>query len=182
MDRIHHKTDPKLFDKQVLKIQEALADNLPWLDYAMGICETLTDVKDGKKFVSANLYMGKGQYMQVMPCNELGNFAFFTLRDPQDFGAKDKSLIKSPFSLIIWYDTRKVSLPTDERNTEAIKGQILGILNQLRFPYLSLTRIYEKPQNVFADYTYDHTNNQFLMSPYAGLRIDGVIEVRIPCI
>lgn len=181
MDRVVTKTNPKLFDKEVLKIQNALADAFPWLNYAFGICETLTDIKDGRKFNSANLYIGRGQYMQVMPCEELGNFAFFTLRDPQEFMARDRNLIKSPFSLIIWYDTRKVSLPTDERNTEEIKAQILGVLSELRFPSVSLTRIYEKPQNVFADYSYDYTNNQFMMSPYAGLRIDGVMEVRIPC-
>lgn len=181
MDRVQHKTDPKLFDKEVLKIQEALADAFPWLDYSFGICETLTDVKNGKKFTSANAYMGRGQYMQVMPCEELGNFSFFVLRDPQEIGSKNKTIIKSPISLIIWYDTRKVSLPSDERNTEAIKGQILGVLNSLRLTSFEVTRIYEKAQNVFSEYTYEYTNNQYMMSPYAGLRIDGYIEARIPC-
>lgn len=180
MDVIVTKTNPKLFDKEVLKIQNALADAFPWLDHCFGICETLTDIKDGRKFTSANWYDGKGQYTQIMPCEELGNFSFFTLRDPQEMG-RNNNLVKSPFSLIIWYDTRKVSLPSDERNTEEIKGQILGVLNQLRFPTLQINRIYEKPQNVFADFSYEHTNNQFLMSPFAGLRIDGTIEARIPC-
>lgn len=181
MDRIVTKTDPRLFDKEVLKIQNALADNLPWLDHAIGICETLTDVKNGRKFTSANLYLGHGQYEQIMPCEEIGNFSFFTLRDPQEI-MKNNNLVKSPISLVIWYDMRKVSLPSDERNTEEIKGQILGVLNQLRFPTLQITRIYEKPQNVFADFSYEHTNNQYMMSPFAGLRIDGVIEARIPCV
>jgi len=180
MDRVQHKTNPKLFDKEVLKIQEALADVFPWLDYSLGICETLTEVKKGRKYTTPNIYDGRGQYTQIMPCEELGNFSFFTLRDPQEMG-KGSNLVKSPFSLIIWYDTRKVSLPSDERNTEEVKGQILGVLNQLRFPTLQINRIYEKPQNVFADFSYEHTDNQFLMSPYAGLRIDGTIEARIPC-
>lgn len=182
MDRVQHKTNPKLFDKEVLRIQEALADAFPWLDYSLGICETLTEVKKGRRFTSANLYDGHGQYTQIMPCEELGNFSFFVLRDPQEFVAKDRNLVKSPFSLIIWYDTRKVSLPSDERNTEEIKGQILSVLNSLRFPTFSITRIYEKPQNVFADFSYDHTENQYMMSPFAGLRIDGVMEARIPCL
>lgn len=181
MDRVQHKTNPKLFDKEVLKIQEALADAFPWLDYSLGICETLTEVKKGRKYTTPNIYDGRGQYTQIMPCEELGNFSFFTLRDPQEMG-RNNNLVKSPFSLIIWYDTRKVSLPSDERNTEEIKGQILGVLNQLRFPTLQINRIYEKPQNVFADFSYEHTDNQFLMSPFAGLRIDGIIEARIPCI
>lgn len=181
MDRIPHKTNPKLFDKEVLKIQEALANAFPWLDYALGICEALTEVQNGRKQTSANLYIGRGQYEKIQPCEELGNFSFFTLRDPQELSQRNKNLVKSPFSLIIWYDTRKVSLPTDERNTEAIKAQILGVLHNLHSPYFTITRIYEKPQNVFADYSYDHTQNQYLMSPFAGLRIDGIMETFVPC-
>lgn len=182
MDRIPHKTNPKLFDKEVLKVQNALADAFPWLDYSIGICEVLTEVDgNGRKFTSANLYRGMGQYERIMPCEELGNFSFFVLRDPQDFGTRGGNLIKCPFSLIIWYDTRKVSLPSDERNTEAIKGQILGVLNTMRFPNVTINRIYEKPSNIFNEFSYDYTNNQFLMSPFAGLRIDGNMEVRVPC-
>lgn len=181
MDRITTKTNPKLFDREVYRIQKALADALPWLDHVFGICETLTDVKDGRKFTSANLYRGKGRYEQIMPCAELGNFAFFVLRDPQEIG-RNKNLIKSPFSLIVWYDTRKVSLPLDERDREAVKGQILGVLTAAHFANVSVTRVYENPKNVFADYSYDYTANQYLMSPYAGLRIDGYIDANIPCI
>lgn len=181
MERIVRKTNPQLFDAEVLKIQEALASKLTWLNHAIGICETLVSYRDGQRFQSANLYRGKGQYELIQPCVELGNFCFFSLRDPQEITSRDKNLIKTPFSLILWYDTRKVSLPLDERNTEQIKGQILGVLNALHSPTMEITRIYEKPQNVFAEYSYDHTTNQCLMSPYAGMRIDGVLYTRIPC-
>ena len=77
---------------------------------------------------------------------------------------------------------RKVSLPTDERNIEQIKDQILGILDELHNPYLTITRIYEKWQNVFSEYTYDIVANHYLMSPYAGIKIDGYIEARVYCI
>lgn len=181
MDRIPQKSNPVLFDREVLKIQKALADNLTWLDHAIGICETLTEVKDGKSFTSANLYKGNGQYELIMPCKELGNFAFFTLRDAQEV-LNGGRLVKSPFSLIIWYNMMQVSPSADERNTEQIKGQILDIINGLHMmPSLELTKVYEKPKNVFADYSYDHIQNQFLMSPYAGLRIDGVIYASVPC-
>lgn len=178
-DRIPVKTNPKLFDFAAKQVQEALG-RLPWFDHCFGLMEKLTEVKDGKKFSSANLYVGKGEYEQIMPCAEIGNFSFLMLRDPQTI-SRDANLITSPYSLIIWYDMRKVSLPTDERDREAIKAQILGILNTRRFPWLTITRIYERPENIFSDFSYDFTNNQFLMSPYAGLRLDGEMKVRVPC-
>lgn len=182
MDRIPQKTNPKMFDLAVLPIQKALAANLPWLDHAIGICEQLTDIKNKKPFNFAALYLSNEQYEQIMPCEELGNFSFFYLRDPQVLMPKDKNLVKSPYSLVLWYDLTKVSLPTDERNREQIKGQIMGILNALRIPYFTITRIFEKPSNVFADFSYVHTDNQFLMHPYAGLRIDGEIVARVDCL
>lgn len=178
-DRIPTKTNPVLFDYAAKQIQTALAE-FTWFDHCFGIMEKLTDVKEGKKFSSANLYIGKGKYEQIMPCAEIGNFSFLMLRDPQTI-ARDPNLISAPYSLIVWYDMRKVSLPTDERNREQIKAQILGLLTSARFPWLTITKIYERPENIFSDFNYDYTNNQFLMSPYAGLRIDGEMKVRVPC-
>lgn len=181
MDRIVTKHNPKMFDKAVLPIQNALASAFPWLDHVIGICETLIDKKDNKPFKSANYYIGGGQYEQIMPCEELGNFSFFYLRDPQVFGAKDQNLVKSPFSLVIWYDLTNVLPEYDERNTEQIKGQIMGVLNSLRLPYLKITKIWEKPTNVFTDFSYDPASNQFLMHPFTGLRIDGEMIARLDC-
>ena len=181
MDRIPIKTNPKLFDKAVLPMQRALAD-LAWLDYSFGICESLVDVVDGKKYTSANLYLGDGKYERIEPCEELGNFSFFYLKDPQSFGIKDSSLLKSPYSLILWYDLTKVSLPTDERNREAVKAQIMDALDSLHSPYFTIDKIYENPRNVFSDFSYDHTNNQFLMQPFTGIRIDGTLTARTECL
>lgn len=180
MERIPIKTNPKLFDRAAAQIQQELA-SLTWLDHIFGICERLTDVKEGKRFNSANVYAGEDQYTQVMPCKELGNFAFLVLKDPQVIGRRDENVISGPFSLIVWYDMRTLSFPLDERNREAVKAQILGVLNARRFPWLSFNKIYERPESVFADFSYDHTNNQFLMAPYAGLRLEGEMKVRIPC-
>lgn len=170
-----------MFDLAVLPIQNALARNLPWLDHAIGICEQLTDVKNNRPFNFAALYLDGEQYEQIMPCEELGNFSFFYLRDPQTVSTKDRNLVKSQYSLVLWYDLTKVSLPADERNREQIKGQIIGVLNSLRLSGFTITRIFEKPSNVFADFSYVHTNNQFLMHPFAGLRIDGEIVARVDC-
>lgn len=181
MDRIPVKTNPQMFDKVVLPIQRALASAFPWLDHAIGICEYLTSTKEKKRYNYAALYMGNGQYEQIMPCEELGNFSFFYLRDPQTFGAKDTALVKSPYSLVIWYNLMEVLPEGDERNREQIKGQIMGVLNNLHLAGFEVTRIYEKPDNVFSDFSYDHANNQFLMHPFTGLRIDGYMTVRADC-
>lgn len=182
MTQIPIKTNPKLFDLAVSKLQNLLANNLPWLDYSFGICEKLTDIKNGQKFTSANLYIGKNKYKQIMPCRELGNFSFFMLKDPQEIVSKDKRLIKSGFSFILWYDVRESPGGLDERDREAVKVLVLNVLGRNEnCSWVSLKKIYERPENIFSDFTYDFTNNQYLMSPYAGLRVDGEMIVRVPC-
>lgn len=181
MDRVPIKTDPRLFDVTAAQVQRALASGCPWLDHVFGLCERTTDMKENKRFNSANLYIGNQQYAQIMPCDELGNFSFMYLRDPQTLGRRDTKLVTSPFSLIVWYNMENLSFPYDERNREAVKAQVLAILEQAHFGWLTLGRIYERPENVFSDFSYDYVNNQFLMSPYAGFRIDGEMSVRVPC-
>ena len=82
---------------------------------------------------------------------------------------------------VLFIASKKIHSTNDERNTEQIKGQIMGVLNSLRLPYLKITKIWEKPTNVFTDFSYDHTSNQFLMHPFTGLRIDGEMIARLDC-
>lgn len=181
MTQIPIKTMPKLFDLGVAKIQKIMAEYLPWLDYSFGICEKLTDVKNGQKFTSANLYTGHNKYMQIMPCRELGNFCFFIMKDPQEI-MKDKRLVKSGFSFILWYDVREAPTFYEERDREAVKQLVLNAfsLPQLN-NWVNIRKIYDRAENIFSDFTYDFTNNQYLMAPYSGLRIDGEMIMRLPC-
>jgi hypothetical protein len=68
MERIPLKTNPKMFDRVVEPIQRAFANAFPWLDHAIGICEHLTSTKEKKRYNYAGLYIGGGQYEQIMPC------------------------------------------------------------------------------------------------------------------
>ena len=182
--KVYIKEDSRLFDASVAQIQLCLAQNIGWLDNIFGLTERLTERKDGKTFTSANIYTNKGRYIQVMPCAELGNFCFFYLRDPQKVWEKSASVLKSPFSVVFWYDVDKVSSSPAKRNREAVQEQIMTVLGQfhLRGVTYSLEYIYEQPQNVFKDFDYDHKVNQFLMHPYGGLRIDGELRVNVPCL
>ena len=128
--KVYIKEDSRLFDASVAQIQLQLAQNIGWLDNIFGLTERLTERKDGKTFTSANIYTNKGRYIQVMPCAELGNFCFFYLRDPQKVWEKSASVLKSPFSVVFWYDVDKVSSSPAKRNREAVKEQIMAVLGR----------------------------------------------------
>lgn len=181
MDRIPIKDSPKLFDKAIGEIQKQIGGRIEWLDHIFGLCEMITTVKNGKKTKSANIYTGNGQYCQVAPCVELGNFCFFMLKDPQKIETPASKVISAPFYAIFWYNVEKVSSYPDERNTEALKEEILKALHRIKTPHVEWTKIYERPDNIFSDFSYDFTSNQFLMYPYAGIRIEGEIFTNYNC-
>lgn len=186
MERVPIKANPQLFDKVIANLQQGLADNLAWLDYSFGKAERLIKVIQGKRYYTPNIYIGNNDYMLIAPDSNIGNYSFFVLDDPQqvDWEVGDTSVIKVPFSLIVWVDMRTID-SRDERNTESVKQQILRALNGgiwLRHGSIKINRIYERAENVFSGFTLDEVDNQFLMQPYCGWRFTGIMQIKDDCI
>lgn len=185
MERIPIKENAALFDRVFGYIQTGLANNLSWLNFAFGKAERLVKNYNGKRVYSPNLYVGKNEYELITPDSGIGNYCFFTLDEPEDvtWEVGDNTYIKAPFSLIVWVDLRTIE-QTDERNTEAIKQDILRTLNGkiwMKEGYFQINRIWEKAENIFKGFTLDEIDNQFLMHPYCGWRFEGVIDVHTDC-
>lgn len=181
-------TSPYLFDKVIGELQDALKKGLPWLHHSFGRVERLVKVIDGKRIYTPNVYKGNDQYVQLLPDDRLGCYSFFVLSEPQEMLNRMQTEIrlKAPFSLVVWFDLRRVekvmNLP-DQRNTEYVKQQILSVL-ETAFPKkgsVTIQRIYERAENVFDGFTLDEVQNQFLMSPFAGFRFQGELIVTNDC-
>lgn len=185
--------NPVLIDRVLGNIQTGLMDNVDWLDVAFGRAQRIAKVIQGKRYYTPNVYAGgtewrgNNDYIDVSPDANIGNFSFFWIDDPQTVGwiPKEQSEIKAPFSLIVWFDLRKVYPgQLNNRNTEALKNEILTVLNGgfwLKDGKIVINRIYELAENVYRGFTLDETENQFLMQPYGGFRFEGMLEVSESC-
>lgn len=180
---------PYLHDKVINEVREALATNLPWLDVTYGRCERLVKKEnDGKRYYVPAVYKQCENYESLLPDDKRGCYSFFVMREPQTVSqqVQNEVRIKSPFSLIVWVDMRRVerkmNMP-DNRNTEYIKEQVLSVLNTAltRKGSITVESIYERAENVFQGFTLDEVQNQFLMSPFAGFRFDGTMIVTNDC-
>lgn len=186
IERVPTKPQPKLFDKLIGAMQKGLADNLPWLTHSFGKAERLIKVIKGRRYYTPNLYVGNGEYMNIEPDSDLGNYSFFVLEEPQNitYERGQRNIITAPYSLVVWFDLRKVETE-DLRNTEAIKQNILRVLNGEIFTRegrYSVRRVYEKAEKVFEGFTLDEVDNQFLMHPFAGFRFEGEMEIEDECV
>lgn len=172
--------NPVMIDKVISHIQNEIAAKLDWLDYSFGRCQKLVKTMNGGEYIYPAVYAGESEYVDVLPSEEYGNRTFFVIDDPQTIeteGMRYKR-ISCPFSLVCWYDITTVLNNRSQRNTEEVKRQIVGVLTNCTMPRgarLELKRIYENPESIFRGFSIREINTQYMMHPYAGIRIEGII-------
>ena len=84
VDSIKLKANPVLLDLVLQNIQETLLAKIDWLDYAFG--RAYKNVKyenDGRKYIYPAVYVNDGEYIDMTPNDNLGNFTWFDIYDPQ---------------------------------------------------------------------------------------------------
>ena len=186
---------PVLVDAKIAELQQILVANLPWLDAAFGRAQRLSKKMNGKMIITPNVYCGgwrghgENDYIEVSPDSKIGNFSFFEVNDPEtvEWQYRQQMEIVTPFSLIFWFDTRRIFGVGDNRNISHLKNEILTLLNGrtgLRFHtngHITITQIYERAENIYRGYSLSEIDNQFLMHPFGGLRFDGTIKMLQPC-
>lgn len=178
--------NPVLIDRVLAHLQDLLIEKVGWLDYAFGRAQKLVTKRDRKEYFYPGIYIGKNEYINVLPGDMFGNRTFFMLDDPQqiEFTPRRYNTIKSPVSLVLWYDLSSIYKGSTERNTEEIKQQILRVITEAIMPdgtRIELTKIYEQAENIFKGYSLKEIDTQYLMNPYAGLRIEMLVTYREQC-
>ena len=177
-----------MLDRVLAGIQNGLVENIKWLDVAFGRAQRLVKMMNGKRIITPNVFCGNwnghgpNDYIEVSPDSKIGNFSFFWIDDPQTItpGAWART-INAPFSLIVWFDLERVYNQVANRNTEYLKAEILHVLNgragwHMTEGHIITTRIYEQAENIYRGFTLSEIDNQYLMHPYGGFRIDGMLE------
>lgn len=179
--------EPKLIDWALNEIQEGLTDGLPWLNHAFGKCQAIKQVKERRTVVSPNVYVGKEEYLKVFPDSHIGNFSFFVIGDESlDHARRDNINFKASFGLVVWFDYRKV-YPNDwqNRSVDNVKSTVISLLRSMRLSrsQIKFNHITEQASSIYKEFTDKEIEDQFLMRPYGGFRVNGEIVFfeKTPC-
>ena len=177
---------PFFFDRVIGELQDILKNNLAWLDYSFGQSQRLVNKKDKRDNHYPGIHISKGEYVNLLPSQDYGNFSFFTIYDPQevDYKANNFNNVKANFSLIFWVNLDKIFSDKVDRNKEELKAEILGVLTRktfLKSGRISLSTIEEKAENIYNGYDMKEVNSQFLMQPFVGFRFNGDITLTEVC-
>lgn len=200
--QVRFKENPVLLDKILQNIQKVLKDKLKWLNYAFGRAYKLIEHKsDGNKFVYPAIYNGNAEYVSLLPNDNLGNFSWFDIYDPQKITQVVQSLPQYTFSgaIVFWYDLDSIYDDNSVMHTEEIKDEIIRVLTTPGLisstGKIIIDDIYERFENIYKGYSiekiynnYDYSgegiqgiDKQFFMYPYAGIRIEFTITTRELC-
>lgn len=185
LSRIIIQSNPDLFDRVIVDIQKGLGQTLPWLNHIFGKAERLSRVNKKGKMFTPNIFLGGNEYLDLSPNADLGSFCFFTIDDPEqiEWMPKITGTLTANYSIVFWIDLRKTPY-LQTRNIDQLKGEALKALNgKFLMPNgrLTVTRIYNKAETIYAGFSLDEIDNQFLMHPYAGFRFSGVLTVNESC-
>jgi len=183
-------TNPQLIDNTINGVNEKLLAGLSWLDNAFGKAQRLTKMRDGKEYKYPAIYASGGrdrEYFPVFPDEHKGNYSFFDVKDGEYFenwNPGEYAFLTVDFGIVFWYNIEDV-YPTEytTRTSENIKREILDVLSGIHVAggKFRVTGIKERAENIYNGYDHNEIDNQFLMRPFGGLRIEGKLKIRVSC-
>lgn len=180
-------TSPKLWDYAVAELQTELADNISWLTAAYGKAQR--HVKMGKlsgQVVFPAVYSGTGDYLNMLPDGHLGNYCWLDVDDYQDmpYEREQYNELRARVGLVFWLDLRTAyAADYENRTIEHAKNDVIVALRAVRLTRsnLIIDRVAERADNIYRGYTHNEIEQQFLMFPYVGFRLEGEMIIKEVC-
>lgn len=185
MRTAHLTQGANLIDDALNEINKNLIAALPWLDNAYGRAQRIHEKRDNRSYYKPAVRTNTNEYIDVSPCDDLGAHSFAIIDDPEeiDISAGLHNAVTANFSVVFWFDTRKVD--TYKLNgLDALKIEILNALKRKgtsRSASWRVNRIYGNAANVYREYSFDESVNQFTTAPYMALRFTGEIKASEIC-
>lgn len=186
MDRVLKKSTPKLSDIAIEALQDVLADNLVWLNYIFGRCQKIQSLVSGRNKYYPAIHVENNEYRSLLPDQQLGNFCFFVVDDPEKYQHSQNSygLFTVNMSIVFWFNVNDVLQNYTDRSLELIKSEILNVLIRSKYKsygVFDLQEIFEESSNVYKDFSIEEVDTQYLMQPFAGFRFSGKLKFSEPC-
>lgn len=168
----------------ILELNSAF-ESVEWLDTTYGVAEILTS-SEGKsstriRGITKGRYPGifigtkNGTgYINVLPDSKLGNYSYIIMESDTEEHESGMRLFVG--GIVVWWDYRKVygNSTHKERNRFNIRDILKNALTSKVFKHITVRvgNIDYDPNKIYAKFDKDVIENQFLMRPYGGLRIN----------
>lgn len=170
-------------DVPIEAIRVAISE-LTWMSKSFGRAMTFREINNatGKLARTPKVYEQSGEYINVLPNDSIFSSgvaasSFIRVVGPERYESYEPnsgSLKTARLSVIIWGDLKKIDPSKDYIFTEYLKSQIEAKIKDVHFVSEIIEWYDENVEDVFNGYDFDEeiTRTEFLMYPYAGIRVD----------
>ena len=189
---------PLLFDKAFNLIGTALQTELSWLTNNYGRAERIPTADTLGRIIHEPLvFVGStdrpNEYLNMMPDKSLGNHVFFYLHEGQDIqdslnGIEDTL---ATFSLVFWWDYRIVYTADHlTRSISNVLDEIYTAIGTISYPSFDISRQFLEAEGIYQHFNYQgnrgqkinqQMQDQFMMRPFGGARLEGNIKIKRGC-
>jgi hypothetical protein len=166
---------------------------LGWLEICHGRAYRETEQRGRQTYYRPIVYQGNGKYEEVDFNKNVNSQCFFYVRDPMDISNEVESYqpngerySKFDYNLdvIFLYNQDKVKKMETRYNfpqriDEIMKHELFELMDNVDF--YRIQRVYQTSDEVFRDFSKDHTKSQTFMYPYGGLKLRGLLTVNKLC-
>lgn len=166
---------PTGLDTVIESIRTALA-GLAWLDKSFGRAWEHKEMDaEGKVRKLPKVYTGEGEYLNVLPNDNLKAQSFIACRGPEEweqFNRFEGSMKTRKLSVIFWGDLQRIDPTKDYIFIDILKNQVEDII-KVHPSVQSMDAYYdERAEEVFEGYSLDDVANQYITFPFTGFRLD----------
>jgi hypothetical protein len=127
--------------------------------------------------------------LNVMPNDNLKSQSFFKVEDPIetiDYAQDLYNIKRAQISIIFWFDLRQIDKTLNYRFIELLKSLAETAIKTHSFTPASwasieILRSWEEPASVFKGYTINLVEQQELIHPWGGFRLDCRLNYRENC-
>lgn len=175
--KVPELVDPKLLDASLLEIQTALSERLAWLDHVYGKAQRMVQLVEGRPEYYPAVYTGGEEHGNVLPNDQIGNFSFFDVAKSQDietYNRRDYN-ISTKAGLVFWFNYKSI-YPDDweRRSLDNVRFEVLEVLRKLVVQKSQITVLgtVEDATSMYPGYRNQEVDDQFLMRPFGGFRVN----------
>lgn len=167
--------NPVNLDRHIQNIQIVFSDELPWLEKSFGRAWVGERKVDNKSYKYPEVYIGNGEYLDVLPNDHLKAQSFIQVRGQRgralEYSALHDNKFQYTLEIIFWFNLNIVNPAKTYRYNEELKTEVLNVIKN-RLSLLQVLNIYEAPEDVYAGYSINHLDRQTFKHPYGGFKIE----------
>lgn len=179
-------------DAPIEAIRLAMA-NIAWISKSFGRAMTFRepDNNTGKLIRVPKVYEDGGEYINVLPNDSIFSdgvaaSSFIRVVGPETyeiFEANTGSIKSAKLAIIVWADLKKIDPVKDYIFTEELKAEIEAEVKKVHYVKELVEWIDERAEDVFNGYDLDSSdfNTEYLMYPYAGIRLELTVNYPESC-